>query len=153
MHGLMRTAVTWCLWLGEPSCYRNQQAVLWEYGKGTLQDMARRACLTDELITLPCGSTKRARQMLKDNNGATPMDCLVCTPEGYDQHPACFPVKLAQHWVRYITPHNGRVLDPFCGSGTTGIACLREGVGFLGIENNKQYVEQAEHRLREVAAI
>ncbi|NCA30905.1 MAG: site-specific DNA-methyltransferase, partial [Chitinophagia bacterium] len=38
-------------------------------------------------------------------------------------HPTVKPVKLMQYLVRLITPPNGLVLDPFCGSGTTGIAC------------------------------
>ncbi len=89
--------------------------------------------------------------MLNGNAGATPMNCLVCAPQGYNGHPASFPEKLAQFWVRYITPSKGHVLDPFCGSGTTGVACLKEGVRFLGIEANKQYVEQARARIRQAA--
>ena len=150
-HGLMRTAVAWCLWLGNPKCYRNQKAVLWDYADGTLRDMARRAYLTDDLETLPHGGTKRARRMLKDNAGATPMNYFVCAPQGYDQHPACFPVKLAQSWIRYMVPPAGRVLDPFCGSATTGVACLAEGRSFMGIEKDSKYVRQARQRMKEAA--
>ena len=42
-------------------------------------------------------------------------------------HPTVKPVKLMQYLVRLVTPPNGKVLDPFCGSGTTGIACKLEG--------------------------
>lgn len=150
-HGLMRTAVAWCLWLGNANCYRNQKAVLWDYADGTLKDMARRAYLTDDLQTLPHGGTKRARRMMKDNSGATPMNYFVCAPQGYDHHPACFPVKLVQSWVRYMIPPGGRVLDPFCGSATTGVACLEEERIFLGIEKNAKYVRQARQRLKEAA--
>lgn len=103
------------------------------------------------LEALPHGGTKRARRMLTDNTGATPMNCLVCSPQGYDGHPASFPEKLARFWVRYITPPNGRVLDPFCGTATTGVACVREGLNFLGIEASKKYVQQAKNRLRKAA--
>jgi DNA modification methylase len=151
-HRLMRTAVAWCLWLGEPDCFRNQKAVLWDYGEGMLKDMARRAYLTDDLIKLPHGGGKRSRRMLEDKGGATPMNCLVCAPQGYEQHPACFPEKLAQFWVRYLTPKNGRVIDPFCGAATTGVACFNEGVSFLGIEKDADYVTRARSRLKETAS-
>ena len=42
-------------------------------------------------------------------------------------HPTIKPVKLMQYLARLITPPNGKVLDPFNGSGTTGIACVLEG--------------------------
>jgi site-specific DNA-methyltransferase (adenine-specific) len=45
------------------------------------------------------------------------------------------------------TPTGGVVLDPFMGSGTTGIACVLEGRDFIGIELNQEYVEIAKKRI------
>ena len=45
------------------------------------------------------------------------------------------------------TPTGGVVLDPFMGSGTTGIACVLEGREFIGIEREPEYVEIAEKRI------
>ncbi|HPS40176.1 MAG TPA: site-specific DNA-methyltransferase, partial [Candidatus Cloacimonadota bacterium] len=45
------------------------------------------------------------------------------------------------------TPTGGVVLDPFMGSGTTGIACELEGRDFIGIEREAEYVEIAEKRI------
>jgi site-specific DNA-methyltransferase (adenine-specific) len=62
-------------------------------------------------------------------------------------HPTVKPVKLMQYLVRLITPPNGIVLDPFCGSGTTGIACKLEGFEFIGIEQDAEYCKIAEARI------
>ncbi|MFV0445682.1 MAG: DNA methyltransferase [Planctomycetaceae bacterium] len=43
---------------------------------------------------------------------------------------------------------DGRVLDPFSGSGTTGVACLRQGREFVGIEQSPEYYEIAAGRFR-----
>jgi len=45
------------------------------------------------------------------------------------------------------TPTGGVVLDPFMGSGTTGIACLLEGREFIGIEREPDYMEIARRRI------
>lgn len=62
-------------------------------------------------------------------------------------HPTVKPVSLMQWLVRLVTPFGGRVLDPFTGSGTTGVACIREGVAFVGIEKEPEYVSMAYARL------
>lgn len=62
-------------------------------------------------------------------------------------HPTVKPVKLMQYLVRLVTPPNGKVLDPFCGSGTTGIACKLEGFEFIGIEQDAEYCKIAEARI------
>jgi site-specific DNA-methyltransferase (adenine-specific) len=62
-------------------------------------------------------------------------------------HPTVKPVKLMQYLVRMITPPNGIVLDPFCGSGTTGIACKLEGFDFVGMEQDAEYCKIAEARI------
>lgn len=62
-------------------------------------------------------------------------------------HPTVKPVKLMQYLVRLVTPPNGKVLDPFCGSGTTGIACKLEGFDFVGIEQDPEYTKIAQARI------
>lgn len=44
-------------------------------------------------------------------------------------------------------PPNGIVLDPFCGSGTTGVACKLEGFNFIGLEQDAEYCKIAEARI------
>ena len=63
-------------------------------------------------------------------------------------HPTVKPIELMRYLVRLTkTPTGGVVLDPFTGSGTTGIACVLEGREFIGIEREAEYVEIAEKRI------
>lgn len=62
-------------------------------------------------------------------------------------HPTVKPVMLMRYLVRLVTPENGIVLDPFMGSGTTGIACEIEKMDFHGIEMNPEYLELAQKRI------
>jgi site-specific DNA-methyltransferase (adenine-specific) len=65
-------------------------------------------------------------------------------------HPTVKPIALMRYLVRLTkTPTGGVVLDPFMGSGTTGIACELEGRDFIGIEREPEYVEIAEKRIAE----
>ena len=52
-----------------------------------------------------------------------------------------------RYLVRLVTPPDGTVLDPFTGSGTTGIAAHLEGFDFIGIEREAEYAEIAEARI------
>ena len=62
-------------------------------------------------------------------------------------HPTVKPLKLMKYLCRLITPKGGTVLDPFMGSGSTGIAAKDEGFEFIGIEREKEYFEIAEQRV------
>jgi site-specific DNA-methyltransferase (adenine-specific) len=63
-------------------------------------------------------------------------------------HPTVKPIKLMQYLVKMITPPNGIVLDPFCGSGTTGVACKLDGFQFVGMEQDPEYSKIAEGRIK-----
>ena len=67
--------------------------------------------------------------------------------EGKNFHPTVKPIKLMQYLVKMITPPNGIVLDPFCGSGTTGVACKLDGFQFVGLEQDPEYFRIAEARI------
>ena len=67
-------------------------------------------------------------------------------------HPTVKPVKLMQYLVRLITPKGGTILDPFMGSGTTGIACIEEGFSFVGVEKSEEYFKIAESRIQDKKA-
>ena len=62
-------------------------------------------------------------------------------------HPTVKPVELMKYLCRLVTPKGGTVLDPFMGSGTTGMAAKDEGFEFIGIEKEKEYYEIAEQRI------
>jgi len=62
-------------------------------------------------------------------------------------HPTVKPVDLMRYLCRLVTPPNGITLDPFMGSGTTGIAANLEGFSFIGIEMDEDYVKIARARI------
>jgi DNA modification methylase len=65
-----------------------------------------------------------------------------------NHHPTVKPVKLMEYLIKLITPPGGTILDPFCGSGSTGVAAKRLGFKFIGIEREKEYVEIARRRIK-----
>jgi site-specific DNA-methyltransferase (adenine-specific) len=64
-----------------------------------------------------------------------------------NHHPTVKPIALMRYLVRLVTPPNGVVLDPFTGSGTTGIAARLEGFEFVGIEQSAEYADIAQARI------
>ena len=62
-------------------------------------------------------------------------------------HPTVKPTDLMRYLVRLVTPPGGIVLDPFMGSGSTGKACKREGLGFIGCELDPDFVKIARARI------
>jgi site-specific DNA-methyltransferase (adenine-specific) len=62
-------------------------------------------------------------------------------------HPTVKPVDLMAYLVRLVTPPGGTVLDPFMGSGSTGKAAMREGMKFIGIELETDYLDIARSRI------
>ena len=67
------------------------------------------------------------------------------------KHPTVKPVDLIAYLCRLITPPGGLILDPFAGSGTTGMACLREGFRCVLIEREAEYIADIERRLQHVS--
>lgn len=68
-------------------------------------------------------------------------------------HPTVKPVELMRWLVKLVTPPGGVVLDPFMGSGTTGMACRYESRQFIGIEREADYIQIAERRIAAVAPL
>jgi len=64
-----------------------------------------------------------------------------------NNHPTVKPVELMKYLVQLVTPQGAHVLDPFCGSGSTGMACKELGNTFTGIEQDKNYVSIAQQRI------
>jgi DNA modification methylase len=71
----------------------------------------------------------------------------VCTQSFKEAHFATFPQKLIEPCILAGCPVGGAVLDPFTGSGTTGVVALRHQRDFIGIELNADYVTMARNRI------
>ena len=67
-------------------------------------------------------------------------------------HPTVKPTDLMAYLCRLITRPGGLVLDPYLGSGTTGVSCGREGFAFIGIERERKYFDIACERIERAYA-
>ena len=70
-----------------------------------------------------------------------------------NSHPTVKPVELMKYLCRLVTPKGGTVLDPFMGSGSTGMAAKDEGFNFIGIEREKEYFKISEQRIKTTAPL
>jgi site-specific DNA-methyltransferase (cytosine-N4-specific) len=95
----------------------------------------------------------------KDNNGAIPPNLLElgnndsnsdymkkCNEAGIKPHPAKFPKKFAEFFIKFLTDENDLVLDPFAGSNTTGYVAEELDRKWLAFEINKSYLEGSRFR-------
>ncbi len=82
------------------------------------------------------------REGKKRWNGGGHHAVWVCNVE-HGAHPTQKPIALLLDWIAKFTEPGELVLDPFMGSGTTGIACERRGRRFIGIEKDPKYFELA----------
>ena len=69
----------------------------------------------------------------------------------YNNHPTVKPVSLRSYLVKIYPAEETVVLDPICGSGTTGVACIKENRDFVGIDMTEEYVEISNKRCEGVA--
>lgn len=76
---------------------------------------------------------------------------LPTVPPAHKQHQTEKPIEVML-WLMSILPTDAVVLDPFMGSGTTGVACARTGRRFIGIEIDANYFETARQRITEALA-
>ena len=67
----------------------------------------------------------------------------------YTNHPSQKPIQLLRMIVEKYTNSGDLILDPFMGSGTTGVACMQTGRNFIGIEIDPKYYAIAEKRIAE----
>ncbi len=87
----------------------------------------------------------------EQKNGVARVTDIVVAPGGPDDkgidHPATFPVALAEHLIATFCPKSGTVLDNFCGSGSTLLAAKKLKRDFYGFDLEQEYIEIARKRL------
>lgn len=69
------------------------------------------------------------------------------TGESENNHPTVKPVALMEYLIKLVTPPNGIVLDPFNGSGSTGMAAVGLGFDYVGIDLDPNYIEISKKRV------
>ncbi len=161
-RGLMRPSVKSCVWLGGEDCYRDQSAVLWSESMANVATRsAQRANKTAAYYTPRGGITNKARAtaVAEERGGVTPFNIVpIAGTESFSSagshgHGAGTPLTLCRWWVRYICPPGGTVLEPFAGSGTVGLAALKEGRKCLMIERHPPYCDIIRRRLSEAGTL
>ena len=96
--------------------------------------------------------TYKARTGTFNNNGTVLHDFIetAVTPAGerkYGKHPTQKPESLMSHFVEVLSNKGDWILDPFMGSGTTGVVAKRYERNFIGIELDQNYYEMAKKRI------
>ena len=75
----------------------------------------------------------------------------ITTKPYKEAHFAVFPEDLIETPIDSGCPENGIVLDPFMGSGTTGVVTKKQGKNYVGIELNEEYIKIAEERIKNIS--
>lgn len=122
--------------------------IIWDRG-GSMALNCRRFAPSHETI-LGFGSPH-----FWDNSVNTKMSVWRIAPNrepGAEGHPCPYPVDIAAGPITASCPMGGVVLDPFAGSGTTGVAAVHSGRRFIGIEREADYCEIARKRIAAAAA-
>jgi len=91
-------------------------------------------------------STISKENFISWSNGMWSFNCERLKEVG---HPAAFPIELPKRCIELFCYEGDIVLDPFMGSGTTAIACIRENRRFIGFEINEEYYNIATKRIQQ----
>lgn len=141
----------WSMWVNEVLDFK--QMVVWDKGPMGMGWHYRRSYETVLVATKPGAAckwydeTNRVENIIRPGRYGTGK----IIPRA-DQHPTQKPVGLMAHFIRLHTAPGDTVLDPFMGSGTTGVACMQEGRNFIGIELDAGYFAIAQRRIADAAA-
>ena len=141
----------WSLWLDEVFDFK--QMVVWDKGPMGMGWHYRRSYETVLVAQKPGSACRWHDESSAIENiirpGAYGVRKII--PQA-DDHPTPKPPELAQHFARLHTLPGDVVLDPFAGHGWAGVAAMREGRRFIGIEIDAGYCEIARRRIADAAA-
>lgn len=76
--------------------------------------------------------------------------CMNTTVQSSKLHPTMKDIKIIQHLIELLSNGGDIVLDPFMGSGTTGVACINTNRNFIGMELNENYFNIAKERIEKI---
>lgn len=128
-------------WINKSNLIFYQQ-IVWDRGGGPDHNINYLDPITELIFWL----TKEIPTVHKTNKKYS-TEIWRIKPDMNNKHPAPFPLALAQICISLSTQEGDTVLDPFMGSGTTGIACKELKRDFIGIELNPDYCKMAERRI------
>lgn len=116
--------------------------LIWVKNRATMGDRSRRFVNRHEYVWFCTQKGEEPRPLLENAD-----DVLVFDRQNDTEHSAEKPVELLQFLIECSTAQGELVLDPFAGSGATGVAAQRSGRTFVGIELDPKWAEVAEGRL------
>ncbi len=95
----------------------------------------------------------KAKSGIFNNNGKALHDFVEfpLTPRSektLGKHPTQKPVSMMEYFINTLSDKSDTVLDPFMGSGSTGVGAVKTGRNFIGFEREKEYFEIAERRIK-----
>ena len=146
------------------------QAIKWEYGAGCtyssrfnhrtedwlwlVKDQTRYTFNPDDVRDLSL--TKYVNDKRNSLKGKLPGDVwyfphVAGNHTQREAHPAQYPQPMIERIIRATTNPGDLILDPFAGSGTTGVACVQTGRRFIGIEIDEDYATIARARIAKAA--
>ena len=116
------------------------------HGLGDLPDVVKAAAFQNRV----CGLCNK-----HELDSSLDRRCVCDTPQWEagrltptkNSHPTVKPIALMKYLCKLVTPPGGVILDPFMGSGTTGIAAVGEGFDFIGIDLDEEYVDLSRVRI------
>jgi DNA modification methylase len=136
----------WSLWLDE--CLDFKQMVVWDKGPIGMGWHYRRSYETVLVAQKPGAACRWFDESGRVENIIRPGKVRKIIPQA-DDHPTPKPVELAEHFIRLHTRPGDLVLDPFMGRGWVGVACVKLGRRFVGVESDREHFDHAADRLRE----
>ena len=131
--------------------FRVAQRLIWDKCHWKMGDLSQYGSQTEDILLL----TKGKPAIFNGGNGRRGNIFRYSSgylPEGQVDHPTQKPVALLSEFIRDCTQPGDLVLDPFMGSGTTGVACVRTGRRFIGIEIDPGYFAIAQKRIADAQA-
>jgi len=126
------------------------QTVIWSKGKTDGSFVGLGWTYRPSYETIIIGAKNRKKAAFYPKYASNVFVCKPKIPQK-GEHPTVKPVELMEFFVKNHTKVGDIILDPFMGSGTTGVAALRLGRKFIGIEIDEEYYEMAKKRITDQA--
>ena len=127
-------------WLGE---FILRQVIIWNRKSSPILEPIRFMPTIEQIYWI----TKEQKTPYFTREGFQFKDVWDISPARNNTHPAPFPTQIAERCIIASCPPDGVVLDPFMGSGTTAIACIKTGRNYVGIEREPKFIKLINTRI------
>jgi site-specific DNA-methyltransferase (adenine-specific) len=124
----------------ERAGFEYHNILIWDKGNSTPNKWYMQRC--EFILFLRKGKAKNI-----NNLGSTTLLKVSNVKRGTKLHPTEKPVNLLKVFIKNSTNKNDIILDPFMGSGSTGVACMETDRQFIGIELDKRYYKIAKQQI------